>query len=145
MQRIANILVALDFSAASVHALDEAIELASTLHARIFVCHAFRVSTVVAAILGDKDELAEAIAAGAARELVDIIEARLRRGVETVPVIRHGRPPEQILAIAEEVGADLVVVGAHDRHGRHNRLLHGNIATKLMRETRRLVLTVCSA
>lgn len=145
MQRITKILVAFDFSAASIRALDVAIELASTLHAKIFACHAYRVSVLMAAIVGDTEGLAEAIAAGAARELGGIIAARSSRGVEIAKVIRHGKAPEQLLLIAEEIGADLIVLGAHDRHGGPSRLLHGNVAARLLRETHRHMLTVCSA
>jgi nucleotide-binding universal stress UspA family protein len=141
---ITNILVAVDFSEASIHALDEAIELASRFHARLVVCHAYRVSAIVAAILGGRGELAEAIAAAAERELVNIIGSRSNRGVEIVSVVRPGRPTEQIRAIAHEIGAGLVVLGAHERLGLRRRWLQGKVATSLVREKHMPVWSVCS-
>jgi nucleotide-binding universal stress UspA family protein len=134
MPSIASILVAVDFSEASLHALDEAIELASRFRARVVVCHAYRVSAVVAAILGGRDELAAAVAAAAERELANIVGSRSNRGVEIVSVVRPGRPIEQIRTIAEEVGAGLIVVGAHEPHGLQRYWPQGKLATRLVRE-----------
>lgn len=48
---------------------------------------------------------------------------------------RIGRPSEEILHLAREVGADLVVVGSHDVHGLE-RLFVGSISAKVMREAK---------
>jgi|ERR1700722_18079272 nucleotide-binding universal stress UspA family protein len=145
MPSVANILVAVDFSEASIHALDEAIELASRFHARVVVCHAYRVSAIVAAILGGSGELAEAIAAAAERELVNIIGSRSNRGVEVISVVRRGSPTEQIRTIAQEIGAGLIVLGAHEPRGLRGHWLQRKVATRLVQEKHVPVWSVCSA
>lgn len=108
MRTISNILVPVDFGAPSIRVLDDAIDLARKLGARVVACHVCRVSWIIAAILGSWDDLAEAVAAAARRELDDIVRARSDKGVEIVTLIRHERSGETLREIAEEVDADLL-------------------------------------
>jgi hypothetical protein len=49
-----------------------------------------------------------------------------------VSVVRPGRPTEQIRTIAREIGASLIVLGAHERHGLRRCWLRGKVATRLV-------------
>jgi nucleotide-binding universal stress UspA family protein len=129
MRPIRTILVAVDFSRASILALDEAIDLAATVGARVVVLHAYQLSPMAAPIVGSW-------------QLSNVIGARSGRGVEIVPALRNGRPREQIQIVAEQVGADLIVLGTHDRHHAWETVLHGNVATAVLREARTPVLTL---
>ncbi|MDC4225243.1 MAG: universal stress protein [Candidatus Manganitrophus sp.] len=40
-----------------------------------------------------------------------------RQGVNVHPYFKEGSPPVEILKVAEEIGADLVVLGTHGRRG----------------------------
>ncbi|MBM9535808.1 universal stress protein [Desulfobulbus alkaliphilus] len=55
--------------------------------------------------------------------------------------ISHGRPVAGILAFADEVNADLIVIGAHRRGVIHPFFL-GSVAGRLLRRTRLPVLVV---
>jgi nucleotide-binding universal stress UspA family protein len=43
------------------------------------------------------------------------VEAIARAGVAVVPLIRTGSPREEVVRVAQEIGADCLVIGAHSR------------------------------
>lgn len=66
------------------------------------------------------------------------------RAVEEVPSERHvleGGPSREIVAYAEQSGADLVVMGTHGRGG-INRILLGSVAERVVRSSPIPVLTI---
>lgn len=66
------------------------------------------------------------------------------RAVEGVPNERHvleGGPSREIVAYAEQSGADLVVMGTHGRGG-INRILLGSVAERVVRSSPVPVLTI---
>jgi len=114
---------------------------------------AVRRATKIAASEGDRLYLvtafpgvatfSEAIRSSAKRQTIDLREvaegllARARgeaeaeaAGVEVVTDAREGEPAQVILAVAEEQGADLVVVGARGLTG-FQRFLLGSVTSKL--------------
>ena len=48
-------------------------------------------------------------------KLRDYVEAIARAGVAVVPLIRTGSPREEVVRVAQEIGADCLVIGAHSR------------------------------
>jgi nucleotide-binding universal stress UspA family protein len=66
------------------------------------------------------------------------VEARIPVQTE----VREGDPWREILALAEELPADLVVLGTHGRGG-FERLVLGSVAEKLLRRLPCPILTVC--
>lgn len=76
-------------------------------------------------------------------ELWTVVRARLEAlGSPQLPVFVHariGHPVEEILALAEETGAEFIVVGTHGRE-RLQRWLLGSVAEKLARHARCSVL-----
>lgn len=86
-------------------------------------------------------------------DVTDDLRARLARfieeglrsaGVDTLAVSAHvypGDPATEILRLAEDVEADLIVVGTHGRVG-VKRLLMGSVAEQVMREARCPVLVM---
>jgi nucleotide-binding universal stress UspA family protein len=48
-------------------------------------------------------------------KLRDFVEAIARAGVAVVPMIRRGNPRENVVRVAEEIGADCLVIGAHSK------------------------------
>lgn len=76
------------------------------------------------------------------RRLGLIFEAR-RPGVEIDFFVhtRIGAPVSEILGLAEDVGADLIICGSHGR-GTFGRLLLGSVSTALLHEARCPVLMV---
>jgi nucleotide-binding universal stress UspA family protein len=143
-----TILVATDFDTCAEAALDQALALARPLHAKVYLFHAYTLP--VAAFPGGKfaprAEIAPKIVASARASLEDAVERRRRSGsadeIDLVPVLEQGdRPSEAVLAAVERLGADLVVVGTHGRHGFEHALL-GSVAESLVRASPVPVLTV---
>ena len=64
-------------------------------------------------------------------------------GVPVVSAVRTGTPSETILSYAEEVDADLIVMGTQGRSGLVQHLL-GGVADRVVRTARRPVLLVRS-
>jgi nucleotide-binding universal stress UspA family protein len=61
--------------------------------------------------------------------------------VRIEPIVRHGEPAEELLAYAEEVGADVIAVGSL-RHERLERWLLGSVTTAVVRDGRCSVLVI---
>jgi nucleotide-binding universal stress UspA family protein len=139
-----HILCPIDFSETSTRALTYAVAFAAWHEARLTVLH----------VTAGFDERFEAAAAPKAARLpapgsrADIVD-RLRASIEqsgaaaldVVPVAQEGRISESIVACAEAMTADLIVIGTHGRGGFH-RLLLGSVTEKVVRTATRPVLTV---
>jgi nucleotide-binding universal stress UspA family protein len=52
-------------------------------------------------------------------------------GIKADIVIKDGHPAEKIIDTAEEIGADLIVVGSHGRHGA-KRFFLGSVSAKIV-------------
>lgn len=114
------ILVGVDAHGQAEKALNVAIGLARTFHARLELVHGVRASHGLARVAPDAVEKARrAILAGIDASLSGAqLPAGFGREHLTVEIVKH--PAELILRRATEQGADLIVLGRHQRHG----LLH---------------------
>jgi nucleotide-binding universal stress UspA family protein len=138
------ILVPTDFSTAAEAALDEALALATALGASVYLLHAYQLP-----ITGVPDpvvlaEIDQRVLAWALGELDACIGRRKDRGVTIVPLLRQGDARQAALDVAEEISADLIVMGTHGRHG-VARALIGSVAEAVVRTSRVPVLTVHAA
>lgn len=141
---IRKILVPVDFDQSSTTALNHAVELASKLGAELTVLHTWQMpvygfpvvtTSIPVADLGKNIE-------ASAREAVDkLIAEHEGKGVRIEPVLRVGVPWEQILEVANEIGADLIVMATHGRKGLPRALL-GSVAEKVVRMSSIPVLTI---
>jgi nucleotide-binding universal stress UspA family protein len=143
MRPIKTILVATDFSEASDHALEYAVDLARRLDAQVVILHAYELP-----VYGFPDgsiiatpEMATRIAHAAELGLKSVAEKWAKNGVPILKLLRVGPPAEQVNAVAEEVGADLVVLGTHGRRGLSRALL-GSVTEHVIRTATRPVLAV---
>lgn len=70
-----------------------------------------------------------------AQEALDLAIADLAHaGLEAEAHLRIGQPAPTIVAVAEELGCDLIVLGSHDRRGL-DRALRGSVAEDVLRTT----------
>ena len=143
MQLPKTILVGTDFSDTSDRALDYAIDLAKLLGAAVTVVHSYELpvygfpdGALIATV-----EMATRLMTAAQAALSQTCETRAGKGVKLTPVLRQGIPWEEIHAVAEEVGADMIVIGTHGRKGLAHALL-GSVAEKVVRTASRPVLTI---
>ncbi len=90
--------------------------------------------------LDNYSRLAEEEALGLLRR--EAWNARVAGGRVVREHLREGKPAEQISALAEELDADLVVVGSR-RAGRIKRLITGSVSEGVVHRASRPVLVVC--
>ncbi len=143
MQLPKTLLVPVDFSDTSNLALDYAVDLAKALGAKVVVMHAYELpvygfpdGALVATV-----EIATRIMNGAQAGLAALLEKRKDKGVEITSVLRQGVPWDEVHSVAEEVKADMIVIGTHGRGGLARALL-GSVAEKIIRTSTRPVLTI---
>lgn len=136
------ILVAIDFEKASMKALDVAKELASKLGAEVMLAHVYQVPMFTypglepALLPTFSAEIGDAVkkAMGELKEQTGISKA----------ILREGEPASELLAIADEVSASMIVMGTHGRKG-ISHLLLGSVAERVVRQSKVPVLTIrCS-
>jgi nucleotide-binding universal stress UspA family protein len=142
MFALRKILVPTDFGAPSTAALEYALGLASALGASVTAFHAYEIPMV-----GVPDgtfvatpEMVSRIQSAAAEALAATLRSREGK-VPLDSLLREGRPWEAIHQAAKEVGADLVVLGTHGRHGLVRALL-GSVTEKVVRTSVVPVLVV---
>ena len=142
---VKRILVATDFSEHADRALAVAIDFAKRFGATIDLLHVYSVPTPIAASfagvpmptpLPPPDELI-----GIQRHLDVLAESARGAGVDCLPATVEGNPRTQILAEAQKVGADLIVMGTHGRTG-FRRVIFGSVAEHVLREAGLPVLVV---
>lgn len=143
MQLPKRILVATDFSETADAAFDYAVDLAKQLGAKVVVMHAYELpvygfpsGALVASV-----EMATRIMSGAQEALEAACKARASSGVEISQVVRQGVAWEEVHRVADEVNADLIIIGTHGRKGLSRALL-GSVAEKIIRTSTRPVLTI---
>jgi nucleotide-binding universal stress UspA family protein len=137
-----TILVAVDFSDSSEAALAYAVELAKPLGARLVVMHSYELpvygfpdGALVASV-----EVATRIMEGAQTGLEGMVE-RYKGEAQLDTLVRQGVPWEEVRAVAEEVDAEMIVIGTHGRKGIARALL-GSVAEKILRTSTRPVLAI---
>ena len=127
-----RVLVALDGSTACEAVLHFLMEIAGPLDMTVMLLHVLEPITppvTDGAVVFDDVEARR----DQAEEYLAPISAALRsQGVNTSWAIRRGRPADEILAAAQEGGADLIAMATHGRTG-IGRLLFGSVAEAVLR------------
>jgi len=77
----------------------------------------------------------------ATKRLDDFIARHIPQDIRAHPVLREGRPYEEILAAALDRGVDLIMLPSHERHGLERWLL-GSTAAKVVHHAERSVLVL---
>ena len=140
-----NILVAVDDSPISYAAVEHTLSLAKLSAAKVTVLSVVAVDPYVGV---DFYQVVPAITdhfmqaeANAKTQLQDISQSFIRDGIEVQTKIYHGPASEGIIFVADEVGADLIIMGSHGRTG-VKRLLLGSVAHAVLTESHIPVLIV---
>ncbi|WP_179130966.1 universal stress protein [Candidatus Entotheonella palauensis] len=138
-----HILVPIDFSHHATLALEEAADLAHKYQADLTVVYV--IPQVVfhpewSASIEDTMEISD-ITEEAQAALTDMIAPYRQDGLAITEHILAGGPYIEIVRLAERIGADLIVMGAHGAAGAQP-VLMGSVAEKVMRQAPCSVLTV---
>jgi|GEM_PF-106612 len=129
MKPVRVILHPTDFSAHSESALELACSIAGSRGARLVILHATPYEMTPDGMLapsGNPDEYVDAL-----NELRDRVVGT-SPGFPVETCLREGSAVEEILRAADDLGADLIVMGSHGRTGLM-RLLMGSVAEAVMR------------
>ena len=149
MASFKTILVPVDYSARSLQAFRVACSLAEEGATRLIVLHVVEQLPVMEQLVGF-DALGTPIpldADGSPHH--NAIQERLRevyvskRPIDVRILVRDAEAAEGIVGAADDVGADLIVLGTHGRTGL-NRLLAGSVAEAVLRRATCPVLAVHS-
>jgi nucleotide-binding universal stress UspA family protein len=132
-----TLLVATDFSVAARRAVLRAALLAKQANATLYVLHVLPERTLVERLLHQSSVDHSAIAAGADRALQSELESiHSHTGVQATPLVREGTAQKTITAVATEIGATLVILGAHgERQSAQGARMLGGTALKVLART----------
>lgn len=135
--RIDRVLVSTDFSVSSLAALDHAADLARAVGAELSVLHVEELPLT-------PSDLVDITRGTAERAAARIAEHLRSADIRARALVRAGVPVLEILDVAKEEHAALIVVGTHGHKGLQ-RVLMGGVAEALVRAAPCPVLTVRSA
>jgi nucleotide-binding universal stress UspA family protein len=131
---VQHILVPTDFSEDADQALNDAIELAHTLQARLTLLHAiYLAATAVGSLLAYSLEgYLQAMEAEAREHLQTLLKRVHQAGLQGEAVMIHDVPFQAILDAAKDKDVDLIVMGTHGRTGLTHALM-GSVAERVVR------------
>ena len=143
---VRSILVPTDFSECARHAVPVAAEFARLLGARVLCLHVVEpvvqpIGWTPVAEPMPATELSERMEETAARDLPAFSKSEEFAGLEVEDLMAHGEPAAEIVRVAEERGAGLIVISSHGRTG-IGRILFGSTAESVVRHARCPVLVV---
>jgi nucleotide-binding universal stress UspA family protein len=148
LPRLRQILLPTDFSGCANYALPYAAAIARATGAGIVCVHV--VETVVPAVgyagLAEPmpiADISEQLEDSAERELPRLTDCEELNGLEVEEVIVHGDAAAEIVRVAEEREADLIVISSHGRTGL-GRIIFGSTAEAVVRHASCPVLVVKS-
>ncbi|ARS90972.1 universal stress protein [Natrarchaeobaculum aegyptiacum] len=137
-----RILVPTDGSDFADDAADTALELAATLDARVDVLCVVETGPLGSVALpGDGGSAADVLGERAAEFVSSVAERGESRGVPVETAVRDGTPVKEILDYADEVDADVIVMGTRGRGGL-SRMMLGSVTEGVTRHSEQDVLVV---
>ena len=133
-----KILCPVAFDRNSVEAIKFAYELGDPSTSTLYLLHVVSIPTMETIVLEPNPILTEGIAG---RELEKLALQHLPSNFPYRILLRTGDPASSIIAVAEELPADLIVMPTHGRQG-IARVIVGSVAERVVREAERPVLTI---
>ena len=141
---IKRIVVAADGSPASSRGLEQVADLATRAGAKVVVVFVRHLPATAMVAPGIADStIVETLDEQEAGVRQDAVRALSGTGVDWEIVVRAGSPGEEIVQVADESGADLVVVGSNRHSSLHNLFL-GSTAAYLASHSQAPVLVMRS-
>ena len=135
MLTIKKILCPTDFSEPSLKGLNYAVDLAKTFRAKLIFVYVLPILPASAKDPNLHYEIPEyerMIHRDSDQQLKAIIAKRVPKNLKAQPIIGHGNPAHEIVRIAQEEKADLIVIATHGHTGLHH-LVVGSVAEKVVR------------
>jgi nucleotide-binding universal stress UspA family protein len=139
-----TILFATDFSESSEHAFKYALSLSRKFESRLAVIHVINEPVDLRGFYVPHisfDKLEEEIEQGAWKMMEKFCSSNADETIKWESFVVPGLPYEEIIKKAQEIGADLIVVGTHGRTGLDH-VLFGSTAEKVVRKSPVPVMTI---
>ena len=143
MNRFETVLVPIDFSPHSTKALKVAIGLAKTFSAKVHLLHAYYlpVSITMLDAVVIPQEFWDSVRDASARKLEKSYQTVTGEGIQCESHLIAQAPSAAIVDKAEQIGADLIVMGTRGLSGLKHVLL-GSVAERTVRAAPCPVMTV---
>src|SRR5579863_2011745 len=145
MLKLERILCPVDFSEGSAKAYDYAYSLALRYRAKLYLEHVIQILAAAYPYYNFPDVAGNSIywdlSQGAEERLRHMVKHRAVGGLEAEMVVHKGFVPESILSYAQNLQADLIVMGTHGRRGL-DRLVMGSVTENVLRKATCPVLAV---
>jgi nucleotide-binding universal stress UspA family protein len=144
--QLRKILLPTDFSGCANYALPFAAAIARATQAVVICVHVVEPIVPAVGYTGLAEpmpmaEISEQLEDSAERQLPQLAECEDLRGLKVEEVIVHGDPAAEIVRVAAEREADLIVVSSHGRTGL-GRIIFGSTAEAVVRHASCPVLVV---
>ena len=144
--QVRRILLPTDFSGCANYALPYAAAIARAVDATVICVNVVEPIVPAVGYTGMAEampiaEMSEQMEESAERELPDVMSCEELRGLKVEEVIGHGDAAAEIVRVADEQGADLIVISSHGRTGL-GRIIFGSTAEAVVRHARCPVLVV---
>jgi nucleotide-binding universal stress UspA family protein len=134
-----RILLPTDGSEQSYKAEQKAVELAEQFGAQLHALHVIDTRHMSEPALSSMELVTDEAEALAMELLKDVVQAGGDRGLDVTSRCCHGVPHEEIIAHADDIDADLIVMG-YRGHSHAEKI--GSVVDRVLRGTEREVLTV---
>jgi nucleotide-binding universal stress UspA family protein len=131
-QTIKKILIPTDGSEHSIRAAEYGISIAKTHDAQIMVVYVMdevvidRFSKVT-----EREHIEAELKADGQRHINFVLGLAEKQGISGTSFLMKGRPFEQIVHLAKELNADIIVMGTYGRRGA-DRILMGSVAERVI-------------
>lgn len=137
-----KIIVPIDFSEYSEYALEAAAILAKKNNAEIFALHMLEMSNAVYTTTGESEQpkmlfylrLAE-------QKFQEFLKRDFLEGVKVTPIVKNFKVFSEVSEVAEDQGADLIVMGSHGVSG-FTEVFVGSNTEKVVRHSKLPVLVI---
>jgi nucleotide-binding universal stress UspA family protein len=148
MLPLKTILCPTDFSDPSYKALEASCELALQFSSELFLVH---VVTPVPILPSSEASPSfnvplylEEMEASADKTLREVKAKKIPKSIKVKPMVVRGQPADEIVRVAAENRADMIVIATHGRTG-WRRFIFGSVAEKVVRLASCPVLTIQAA
>jgi nucleotide-binding universal stress UspA family protein len=144
MVEIRTILVPVDFSEVAPILAKWAKGFAKQLNAKIILTYVLEDLSTYEGIFVDLKTLTElenTLYEGAKKSMEDFLKEHFSDFPDVEPVLEKGDVVETILRVAQDKGADLIVIGTHGRKGL-DRILFGSVAEGVVKNSPIPVVTI---
>ncbi len=136
MKNYHSILFATDFSECSRKAIEHAVDLAQLMNAKLHLLHIIEPIDMYATRFGTEQslyfDLMKEMRTGAHADLNKLTAEISARGVSVIPVLREGKPADEIVSYAKEHNIGLICIATHGWTG-FKHLMLGSTTEKVLR------------